>query len=230
MTRFLPVAVAALLCLHPTGHAANAGIPADTASDASTRSLYISLIRQARSDGRPRAAIAYLDDFDRKHPDDREAQVLRVNCLLDLEQVAAARAALGRIPSNDRSGPAEAIRGHVLSAEGNWKQAALRYAAALQASPADAFIANALGYASLRAGQSAQAIETLRGARDLAPEDPVVRNNLILALTVTGRLGESENMLAQVSDTKENARLRRQIAGEAARLAEADGALLQVGP
>jgi len=194
---------------------------AEGASEGSTRSLYMSLIRQARTDGRPRAAIAYLDDFDRQHPGDREAQLLRVNCLLDLKQVDAARAALGRIPASDRSGPAQAVRGHVLAAEGNWTQAATVYAAALQASPADALIANALGYAQLRAGQSGQGVETLRGARDLAPDDTVVRNNLILALTMTGRLGEADAMLSQVADAKEKARLRQQVAGEAARLAAA---------
>ncbi len=196
---------------------------ADTAnsapSDASTRSLYMSLIRQARTDGRARAAIAYLDDFDRQHPDDREAQLLRVNCLLDLDQITAARAALARIPASDKSGPAVAIRGHVLAAEGKWPQAEAQYAAALRASPADAFIANALGYARLRAGDSGQAVETLRSAHDLAPDDAVVRNNLILALTVTGRLAEADGLLSQVADAGEKARLRQQIAGEAARLA-----------
>ena len=59
------------------------GAPAEAGS---TRDLYLLLIRQARSDGRPRAALAYLDDFDRQHPDDLEALVLRINCLLDLGQ------------------------------------------------------------------------------------------------------------------------------------------------
>lgn len=222
MTRFMLLAMALTAPVISTP-----AISADTAAvdQASTRSLYISLIRQARTDGRPRAAIAYLDDFDRQHPDDREAQVLRVNCQLDLGQIAAARAALARIPANDRSGGALAVRGHVLAAEGNWKQAATQYAAALQASPADAFIANALGYAQLRSGQSARGIETLRGAHDLAPDDAVLRNNLILALTMTGRLGEADAMLAQVADLQEKTRLRQQVAGEAARLAAAGGGL-----
>lgn len=201
----------------------------EAASERSTRSLYISLIRQARSDGRPRAAIAYLDDFDRQHPEDREAQLLRIDCLLDLDQVAVARSALKRIPSSDRSGSAEAMRGHVLVAEKNWKQATAQYALAVIASPTDAFIANALGYAQLRAGQAIQAIETLRRARDLAPEDVIIRNNLILALTVTGHLGEAETALTQVTDTKEKSRLRQQVAGEAARLVATGGGNLPLG-
>ncbi len=195
----------------------------------STRTLYLTLIRQARDDGRARAALAYLDDFDRQHPDDRDARVLRVNCLLDLGQVEAARTALGRIAANDRSGPALAVRGHVLAAEEQWPQAAVQYAAALQASPADPFIANALGYARLRSGMTAQAVETLRSAHDLAPDDETVRNNLILALTLNGRLGEADALLARVRDAKAKAQLRGQIAGEAARIAAAGGAMTRAG-
>jgi Flp pilus assembly protein TadD len=202
---------------------------AQTVSRESTRSLYMALIRQARTDGRARAAIAYLDDFDRQHPDDRNAQLLRINCLLDLDQIAAARTALERIPATDRSGPTLAMRGHVLAAEGNWKQATEQYAAALEASPADALIVNALGYSLLRAGQWAKGIENLRSARDLAPDDAVVRNNLILALTVTGRIGEAEVLLAQVSNVQEKARLRQQVAGEAARLAATGTGLGSLG-
>jgi Flp pilus assembly protein TadD len=221
MIRFFVPIVIPSLALFAAPLAAAATAATDAVQQASTRGLYISLIRQARTDGRPRAAIAYLDDFDRQHPDDREAQLLRVNCLLDLGQLAAARTALSHIPSSDHSGPALAIRGHVLAAEGNWNEAALQYAVALQASPADAFIANALGYAQLRAGQSAQGVETLRGARDLAPDDAVVRNNLILALTMTGRIGEADALLSQITDVKDKTRLRQQVAGEAARLAAA---------
>ncbi|WP_200844738.1 MULTISPECIES: tetratricopeptide repeat protein [unclassified Novosphingobium] len=229
MKRFALLTMAMSLPMAGAAPAMAAEASAQGTQEGSTRSLYISLIRQARTDGRPRAAIAYLDDFDRQHPDDREAQLLRVNCLLDLGQVAAARTALSRIPSSDRSGSAQAMRGHVFAAEGNWKQAALQYAAALQVSPTDAFIANALGYAWLRAGQSAQAVETLRGAHDLAPDDAVVRNNLMLALTVTGRLAEADGLLSQVADTREKARLRQQIAGEAARLAVAGSGSLSLG-
>ncbi|KMS51122.1 Flp pilus assembly protein TadD [Novosphingobium barchaimii LL02] len=229
MRRLVLLAMAMSMPMAGAGSAIAADASGQGALEGSTRGLYISLIRQARTDGRPRAAIAYLDDFDRQHPDDREAQLLRVNCLLDLGQVTAARTALSRIPSSDRSGAAQAMRGHVFAAEGNWRQAAVQYAAALQVSPADAFIANALGYAWLRAGQSAQAVETLRGAYDLAPDDAVVRNNLMLALTVTGRLAEADGLLSKVADIREKARLRQQVAGEAARLAVAGGGTVSLG-
>ena len=226
MIRRLLPATAFLLAAGP---ALAADRSAEVQEESSTRTLYLTLIQQARADGRARAALAYLDDFDRKHPDDPQARVLRVNCLLDLGQVDAARSALERIPGSDRSGAALAVRGHVLAAEGQWPQAAVQYAAASQASPADAFITNALGYARLRAGQTAEEVETLRAAHDLAPADEVVRNNLILALTLNGRLGEADALLSGMADTKAKAQLRQQVAGEAARIAAAGSGMKPAG-
>lgn len=225
MMRRLLYASAMLLALPASAPVTAADRAAEAQEETSTRNLYLTLIRQARADGRARAALAYLDDFERQHADDREARVLRVNCLLDLDQVEAARAALSRIPANDRSGAALAVRGHVLVAEGQWRQAAVQYAAALQASPTDALIANALGYARLRSGMAAEAVEALRSAHDLAPDDVVIRNNLMLALTLNGRLAEADALLAGVPDVQAKAKLRQQVAGEAARLAMAGGAM-----
>ncbi|WP_232495844.1 tetratricopeptide repeat protein [Novosphingobium kaempferiae] len=231
MRYLLPVTTLALAGLAPMPAMAadRSDRTAEAQEENSTRTLYMTLIRQARSDGRARAALAYLDDFDRKYPSDSDARVLRVNCLLDLDQTEAARTAMERIPSNDRSGQALAVRGHVLAAEGQWPQAAVQYAAALQASPADAFITNALGYARLRSGQTAEAVETLRAARDLVPDDMVVRNNLILALTLNGRLGEADAMMSGMTDAKAKAQLRQQVAGEVARIAAAGGGKPSLG-
>lgn len=216
--RLLPAAIAASLCLSAPFPAMARGETEESAETGSTRSLYLLLIRQARTDGRPRAALAYLDDFERKYAEDREARILRVNCLLDLGQVAGARAALARIGAEDGDGQASAVRGHVLAAEGVWDQAAGEYAAALKANPASALTGNALGYALLRAGKPAQAVETLKGARDLAPRSDVIRNNLLLALTMAGRAGEAEATLGAIADTGGRETVRRQIAEQSARL------------
>jgi len=227
MRRTLALMLSLPLVLAAPATAAPSDKAEETAVGGSMRSLYMELIRQARADGKARAALAYLDDFDRQHPNDREAQVLRVNCLLDLGQIAGAQQALARIPASERSGGAMAARGHVLAAEERWGEAATAYAAAQAASPADSYIGNALGYAELRAGHTDAAIETLRRALDLAPDaahgDAVVRNNLALALTTAGRTDEAAALLARVRDTGERARLRSQLALEAARISSSKG-------
>lgn len=188
------------------------------ATDGSTRNLYMMLIRQARDDGRPRAALAYLDDFDRRHPDDIEAQLLRVNCLLDLGQTDLAETALGAISGQNGSGEVLAVRGHVAAARSDWPGAVHYYMLARKARPADALIGNALGFAQLQIRQPALAVETLRGALDLLPGNVVIRNNLGLALTIAGRAAEAEALLAKVRDTAERKRLRSSFASEALRV------------
>ncbi|QDK35424.1 tetratricopeptide repeat protein [Sphingomonas sp. IC081] len=203
--------------------AAEHGSPAaglsDPAVQGSTRTLYLSLIRQARVDGRARAALAYLDDFDRQYPRDRDALMLRVNCLLDLGQTDAAEAALKRIAQNPQDGGVLEVRGHVAAAQGRWQQAATDYAEALVQSPANPLIGNALGYARLRSGQPELAVEALKAAYDLAPREAVIRNNLVLALTVAGRGGEADTVLGSVRDPAARARIRREVAAQAPSLA-----------
>lgn len=185
---------------------------ADTSG--ATRNLYLQLIHQARADGRPRAAIAYLDDFDRRYPGDRDARILRVNSLLDLNDLNGAEAAAAALPD----GGGSAVRGHLLAAHGRWSEAIMPYSQAVQASPADPMLRNALGFAQLRAGLAAEAAESLRGALDLSPGTPVIRNNLLLALKAAGQNAEAETLLSTIRDEPQRDALRRQIAAQAARL------------
>lgn len=198
--------------------AAQAAAPTVKAQ-ASTRDLYLTLIRQARDDGHVRAALAFLDDFDRTYPGDTDAAILRVNCLLDLDQVSSAQAALAKLPARKLSGPAHAVRGHVFSAAGDWDAAIAEYTEALATIPSDSLAINALGYAQLRGGRSDEAIETLKRARELSPGDTVIRNNLLLALAVSGRKEEADTLLARSGNPAVQAGLRKQVADEAARIA-----------
>lgn len=184
----------------------------------SARNLYFLLIGQARKDGRPRAALAYLNDFDQKFPGNVESAILRVNCLLDLDQVDQAQETLAQIPDKDRSPGTQIIRGHVASAQNAWDQAISYYQQALQVQPVDPLTSNALGYAYLRSGRNGLAVESLKRAADLSPSNGVIRNNLILALTVSGRMDEAESRQAAILDPNQRRSLRAQIMAEAIRL------------
>lgn len=195
-----------------------AASPAPTETVAQTRGFYLQLIHQARADGRARAALAYLDDFDRQYPGDPAARLLRINSLLDIGQVDAAEAALAAMPGNPKSADISAAQGHVEAARGHWSQAVSHYQAASAQRPADPLLRNAVGYALLRAGSIDAAIEQLRGAVDLAPGDAVIRNNLILAFALGGRQGDAAAAIAQSGDRQAQANLKQQIATEAARI------------
>lgn len=203
-----------------------------TLATAPTRGLYLQLIRQTRADGRPRAAIAYLDDFDRQFPRDRDAGLLRVNSLLDLGQVDLAETALAGIARGAAGKDAaalDAMRGHVLAARGRWDAAIPAYTSAVAGDPTSPVLRNALGYAMLRARRNDAAIEALRGAADLAPGDEVIRNNLILAYTVASQTQAAADALSRIGDRRAQSTLRRQIVAEAARITAAPPALTLSG-
>jgi Flp pilus assembly protein TadD len=189
-----------------------AAVPAQAQEAPDTRGLYLQLIHQARADGRPRAALAYLDDFELRYPGDTEARLLRINSLIDLGQIDAAEAV--PLPPETAGGDVSAVRGHLLAARSRWDEAAACYEQASRSSPADPLLRNALGYALLRSGRGDAAIEALRGASDLAPQMAVVRNNLLLALMVGGRRDEAEAALRRSGDGA----LRQGLAAEAARI------------
>lgn len=189
-----------------------------TQAQPSTRDLYLTLIRQAREDGHSRAAIAFLDDFDQTYPGDTDAVILRVNCLLDLDQPETAQQVLTKLPARKLSGSVRAARGHVFAALGDWDGAITEYGAALQTIPSDRLANNALGYAQMRSGRLDAAVETLKRARELAPQDPVIRNNLLLALTMAGRKQEADALLTRSAGDAIQAELGREVADEAIRL------------
>lgn len=198
-----------------------AAIPGHAATeDRSAGDLYLMLIQQARADGRPRAALAYLADYERRYPSEVGARILKINCLLDLGQLQAAEAEAEALPSDVPGDAAEAVRGHVLAAKGEWLAATARYRKALDASPADPLLGNALGYALLRAGHAGKAVETLKAAADLAPGDRIIRNNLLLALTLAGRGREAQTILTALPDAGLRSALALQLAEEARRLSD----------
>lgn len=186
-----------------------------------TRGIYLQMIQKARIDGRSRAAIAYLDDYDRKYSGDTEAKVLRINCLLDLRQIAEAQGLVNRLPF-ERSGRfaaiINAVRGHVLAAQDRWGEAVPFYTAAVAADPTSGMLHNALGYALLRDHRFDRGLEAMRDARELAPDDVIIRNNLMLAYALGGSEAQLTQALEAVGDRSARAALGKRITAEAARL------------
>ena len=195
---------------------------ARAAEGQSTRGLYLELIRQARSDGKPRAALAFLDDFDRTYPGDVEAVVLRINCLLDLEAVTEAALLAERLPTGPRAAAlgSEAVRGHVSAAQQDWRKAVRHYENAIKSKPADAYLLSALGYARIQAGSARQAIADLSAASELAPRSPVIRNNLMLAMLLGGDASGVRAMLQTITDDAERQEVDATLEAEARAIIE----------
>lgn len=168
------------------------------AAVAATPEMHLKLISELRASGRPRAALAHLDAYDAKTPRSPRAQVLRADCLVDVGQYDAAQAVYARLLKGPEASAAYAGLGRVAALRGDWKAAAAQFAQAVQRNPVDAPMVSDLGFALLRAGDTAGAVFRLRQAAELAPDNPVIRNNLILAYEADGDEEAARRLLAQV--------------------------------
>lgn len=181
-----PLLLAAALAAVLSTAALAQGSATPALDDAARRSLYLGVIDSLRGQGMTHAALAHLDSFERQNPHDPRAQVLRADCLVDLEAFAAAEAIYRALASGPVAAQAEAGLGRIQARRGQWAGAVAAFAKAVALRPTHAPYLNDLGFALLKAGRTEEARFRLRQAAELAPEDPLVRNNLQFALSVEG--------------------------------------------
>ncbi len=91
-------------------------------------------------------------------------------------------------------------RGLLLQRQGNTQAALLDFEWAAKRAPAHAAILDRLGDTQLALKQLDKAVETLRGAAKLAPDDPTVLNHLGRALRRTGQNQEAEAVFVHLRE------------------------------
>jgi Flp pilus assembly protein TadD len=176
-------------------------IDADTA-----RRLFLIIVDGLRQDGKSRAALAYLDGYERAYPGDRQAMLMRADCLLDIGQTAQAASLYRRLL--DRSGDVAAAHaglGQVAAANQDWRLAASEFADASSGDPANVAFLNDLGFAQMNGGAFPAAIESLRQAAELEAGNRHVRNNLILALHLSGNDAQARAMVDAITEPQDRA-------------------------
>lgn len=174
------------LCIASPAMAADipaADIPAAARlDDARSQALYFTVIAKLRQDGKSHAALAYLDDFDRRYPGDMKARLLRADCLLGIGGLVQAEALYRSLIAGPEGAAAQSGLGHVAAARGDWAAAVAAHRRAAAIDPVNAAYRNDLGYALLRAGNRDGALFALRQASELDPANAVIAANLTLAL------------------------------------------------
>ncbi len=177
----------------------DAGLEAVPLDVKGSKKLYLTMIADMRTRGRPWAALAHLDEFDRLYGRDAQAAVLRGDALLDVEDLAGAEAAYRGQLKGAEAAPAYRGLGRIASRRQDWPEAAKMFAEAVRRAPTTPNYVSDLGYALLKSGDRQGAVFRLRQAHDLAPEDPVIRNNLILALNALGDEAAVKEATARLS-------------------------------
>ncbi|ABS61698.1 Tetratricopeptide TPR_2 repeat protein [Parvibaculum lavamentivorans DS-1] len=176
----------------------------------STSQLYLSVVNGLLSQGRYRAALAYLDQYAVKEKKTPYFQQLYGEALLGTEQYEQAGAAFATLRTTPLAPDGFNGLGRVKAAQGDWPGAAEEFARAVAARPSSAEFLNNLGYAQLSIGGSElQAAEfNLRQAQELDPASGSIRNNLLIALMMAGKDAEARRLLAGIPASRERAEVR----------------------
>lgn len=164
--------------------------------------LYIALIRGMNERGQSQAALAFLDDYLKRHPGDVEALSLKGEALLRTDQTEAADQIYIQL-DRKRIQPVAAFGlGQVRAKVGDWKGAVPQYARAAQAAPTDSRVLNNYGFALLKVEDYAKAYGVLARASQLSPDNTQIRTNFAIAAIRSGREAEVSTILARVPEAE----------------------------
>ena len=167
----------------------------------------LALIQQMLSEGKPHAAIAYLDAAKIKNP---QAELLRAHGLRQTGRATQAQVIYEQLVKTCVSGHAYRGLGLIASSAGNLPEALRYLKAASQALPTEYTIRNDLGYVLMQSGQPEPALHEFLTAVELAPDYRQAAHNLILLLYQQGDTARAEAFAKQFGiETEELQHLKK---------------------
>lgn len=161
-----------------------------------TPAIHLRLIEQMQRDGLWFASLAHLDALERTTPATPATLRLRADALRRTDQIAQSRQYYLRLLDTPLAGAAYHGLGLLAGADGDFPQAIEMLSQARRRDPTDVLVLSDLGYAMLRAGQTAQARVPLMQASQLQPDQQQVQVNLALYLFAVRRTNEAEALMA----------------------------------
>ena len=167
------------------------------------RELYFAVIKGLQSAGQSQAALAYLDDYDKRYPGDINAKILRANALLAIGEDKRAERFFREVIGAGAASAGHNGLGKVYARRRNWAEAIQDFSVAAQAEPTNAKILNNQGFAMLMGGRITDAYTPLARAAELKPADNQIRNNLLLAEYWSDKRPLAVAQIEQIADLKE---------------------------
>jgi Flp pilus assembly protein TadD len=197
-----------------------AGEPAGAEALQNESSLYFDIIGGLIKQDRHGAALAFLDSYAiaRKDPEPRY-WLLRGDALLGLGRREEAAIAYARLDRTALAAAGWNGRGQVAASMSRWYEAALYFGKAVRGEPTNADFLNNLAFADLRAGRSDLSVVSLRQAQELKPQSELIRNNLIIALTLHGDRAGAAAMLDMIADPAWREKVRAMVQNAVAKAA-----------
>jgi Flp pilus assembly protein TadD len=195
------------LPMPPTGAA-----PPSPLTPKNAAALYLGAVNGLVKQHRYGAALAFLNRYAVSEKDRVPRYwLLRGEAELGLARPREAAAAFIRLNNSALAAQGWNGQGRAAAARRDWRAAAADFHKALAADPANADFLNNLAFADLRLGRSEAAIGFLRQARELAPQSALIRDNLLIALTMRGARSGAEDILKSVADPARREKLRAAV-------------------
>lgn len=200
----LPLAVAGCRGAAPAMSVQGESVATPTAEE---DALYIALIRGMNERGQSQAALAFLDDYLKRHPNDVEALSLKGEALLRTKQYDAADQIYIALDKRRVQPVAAFGLGQVRAQVGDWKGAVPQFARAASAAPTDARVLNNYGFALLKTSDFPKAYDILARAVQLSPQSQQIRTNFAIAALNSGREQQVDGILQPIPAAEREAAL-----------------------
>lgn len=181
--------------------------------DMNDPALYLQLIESLQQRRMHYAALAHLDAFDQKWPDNRQAQLLRADALRQIGSLDDAAKIYQHLTGKNPLPQALHGLGLIAIAQGQAEAGERLLVQANRLAPIDARILNDLGYVQMKAGRHALARMSLTKAFELDPANVQAGANLALLYLQMQELGQAEKMMQHLGMTDaQRAQLREESA------------------
>lgn len=220
MTRYrAPMLLAVLLLAgcatasHPSASSQPlAPAPEASLTPASQSDLYLGVVDGLIRQQRYEAAIAFLAKYQKSRALTPRYHKLAGDALAGAGRTDEALAAYRQVLTSDFAAEAYNGIGRALSANGKWVEASENFRQAATLDPSNASYLNNFGYAQLkqnfRGPDLAPVVSELQRAHELDPDSGLIRDNLALALALSGSRTQFQTFLETIPDPER----RKQIA------------------
>lgn len=160
--------------------------------------LYLDVIGGLQQRGLHRAALAHLDDYEKQNGRSPRTALMRADALAAIGDYDSAEPLYNQLVRTPLAGYGHAGVGYIEGARDRWPLALAAFRRSVRAEPTNPRFLNNLGYAELRNGDVRGAQGTLLRAEELDPANPGIRNNVILALWLSGERDTARARIARI--------------------------------
>jgi Flp pilus assembly protein TadD len=164
-------------------------------------SLYLNVVDGLLKQERFGAALAFLDGYAGRQADTPPRYwLMRANALAGLGRNDEASRAYAKLTATPLAAEGWNGQGRVAANRKQWRSASDCFRKAVAASPANAEFINNLAYSGMQLGELGASISHLRQAHELDPASALIRNNLIIALTMSGDTTGANALMLAIAD------------------------------